>query len=138
MNSPLSQDNEDARLKAGSPRVIAKIIADLHPSAVDWNSGTLTRKRGKTKRFDTVPTVTYKLWPETFDLLKKHRSHSEDRILINTNGAPLYQEYMDEISHKLKKNDNIKNAFERVRREVKINKSFGKLRKTSATAIESK
>ena len=48
-------------------------IAELHRDEVNWTKGTLTRARSKTRERHG-PVVTYKLWPETFALLKKHRA----------------------------------------------------------------
>src|SRR6185312_5979844 len=48
-------------------------IAELHRDEVNWTRGTLTRARSKTRERHG-PIVTYKLWPETFALLKKHRA----------------------------------------------------------------
>ena len=36
-----------------------------------YRNGTITRKRVKTSDHDDVPTVTYKLWPETIRLLEE-------------------------------------------------------------------
>lgn len=47
-------------------------IAELRSDEVHWKAGTLTRARSKTRERGG-PVVTYKLWPETFALLKKHR-----------------------------------------------------------------
>lgn len=51
-----------------------KDVNDLQDKEVNWKKGTITRKRSKTKDEEDVPVVTYKLWPETFSLLQKHRS----------------------------------------------------------------
>ena len=58
-------------------------IAELLDEEVNWKNGTITRARSKT-RDRNGPVVTYKLWPETFALLKKHNralcvAESEER-----------------------------------------------------------
>ena len=65
---------------------IGKDVNDLHPQQVDWMDGLITRKRSKTKDQKNVPEVTYKLWPETFDLLKKHRSDDPEVVLFTEKG----------------------------------------------------
>ena len=40
---------------------------------VNWKQGTITRARSKTRE-RKGPVVTYKLWPETFALLRKYRA----------------------------------------------------------------
>ena len=64
----------------------AKDISDLHPAEVDWTEGTISRRRSKTRRHADAPTVTYKLWPQTFALLREHRSDSPDAVLLSPNG----------------------------------------------------
>ena len=64
----------------------AKDISDLHPAEVDWTEGTISRRRSKTRRHADAPTVTYKLWPQTFALLREHRSVSPDAVLLSPNG----------------------------------------------------
>ncbi len=111
-----------------------KDMADLRDSEVDWEKGKLTRKRSKTQKHEGVPTVTYKLWPETFDLLKKYRS-GEERVLLNSHGQPLYREWIDDQG-KYSKLDNIRSAYDRVMRELPFNKSLKLLRKTSPSLME--
>ncbi|HEY1068835.1 MAG TPA: hypothetical protein VGE52_22125, partial [Pirellulales bacterium] len=43
-------------------------VADLKQAEVDLARGTVTRKRSKTSHHEGVPTVTYRLWPETLRL----------------------------------------------------------------------
>lgn len=51
-------------------------IAELRSEELDWKKGTVTRARSKTRERHG-PVVTYKLWPETFALLKKYRAKGE-------------------------------------------------------------
>lgn len=63
-------------------------ISDIHPDEVDWSLGTITRKRSKTQRFESVRIVRYQLWPETFSLLRLYRSQDPDHVLLTQNGRP--------------------------------------------------
>jgi integrase len=110
-------------------------ISDLAPSEVDWKLGTITRKRSKEKDEENVPTVCWKLWPRTLELLKKHRSKSKTRVLVNENGTQLR-------SWENGKNiDNVRSAFERLLRKLKIKekkevrRTFKSLRKTASTVL---
>ncbi|MCX5663029.1 MAG: site-specific integrase [Planctomycetota bacterium] len=64
-------------------------MAELKPDEVDWKEGRIVRKRSKTRQVENVPTVDYKLWPETLRLLKQERSPSTERVLLNANEQPL-------------------------------------------------
>ncbi len=110
-------------------------ISELRTLEVDWVKGRIIRKRSKTRNCDAVPTVNYKLWPETFQLLQQQRHNGAgDRVLLNSNGRPLWTEEISAIG-KYKKNDNVKNAFERLRKEAGIAKPVKSLKKTSASLL---
>ena len=112
-----------------------KDIGDLLVSEVDWNVGRVIRKRSKTSDQENVPVVDYLLWPETFRLLKQYRtSESTDRVLLNANGSPIWTE-KNEDGGKFRKSDNIKSAFDRLRKKTGINKPPKSLKKTSATLL---
>ncbi len=64
-------------------------IGALRPDQVDWKRRTPTRKRVKTKDSENVPTVTYKLWDVTCDLLKSQKA-SGALLLTTDGGEPLY------------------------------------------------
>lgn len=109
-----------------------KDIADLAVSEVDWKEGRIIRKRSKTADCENVPTVNYKLWPETFRLLQQERaSDSQTLVLLNSNGSPLWSEEIGS-GGKYQKTDNIKNAFDRLR---KVEKPLKSLKKTSASLL---
>ena len=112
-----------------------KDISDLDPSEVDWNEGRISRRRSKTAKCRNVPIVNYRLWPETLRLLRQERAKgSQERVLLNSNGHPIL---FDEISKegKYKRNDNVKNSFDRLRKKLKIEKPLKSLKKTSATLL---
>lgn len=72
-------------------------IADLTHSEVDWKQGRIIRQRSKTGddleadevSMGEVPTVNYKLWPETFTLLKQYRSDDPNLVLLSAQKTPL-------------------------------------------------
>ena len=113
-----------------------KDISDLLVSEVDWKEGRIIRKRSKTSDEENVPTVNYKLWPETFRLLQQERdANSQDRVLVNSNGGPLWSEETT-ADGKYKKNDNVKNAFERLRTVKEIKEPLKARKKTSTRKVE--
>jgi integrase len=112
-----------------------KDIADLSASEVDWKDGRVIRKRSKTRDCENVPVVNYKLWPMTLRLLKQERApDSPDRVLLNSNGSPLWTEKIS-AEGKYQKTDNVKNAFDRLRKTSKIKKPLKSLKKTSASLL---
>ena len=111
-------------------------ISDLRQGEVNWEQGTIRRKRSKTKRHRDVPTVTYRLWPQTLELLKQFRSPSGERVLVNQNGNPLVDRGI-KSNGQAYTNDAIKNAFDRLKKKTGITKTMKLLRKTSATLIRS-
>ena len=112
-----------------------KDIADLRQDEVDWDHGRVIRKRSKTRKFKSIPTVNYKLWDEVFSLLKKHRDSRSELVLVNRNGRPLVWDEVGENGKRYKKNDSVKNRFDRLRSGVGIRKSLRHLKKTSASMI---
>ena len=112
-----------------------KDIGDLDLSEVDWETGRIIRKRSKTKNHDNVPVVSYCLWHETLRLLKQERSVAQSgKVLLNENGGSLWYDKV-EGDGTYKKNDNVKSAFDRLRRKTEINKPLKSFKKTSATLI---
>jgi integrase len=66
-------------------------IAALRKDEVDLREGTITRKRVKTSAHDSVPDVTYQLWPETLERLKEHQSSHRTLFLTNMRGNALLE-----------------------------------------------
>lgn len=119
-------------------------ISELRHDEVDWKRGRVTRKRSKTRKNGNgknVPEVSYKLWPETFHLLKEQRSKDAVLALTNQNGTPLKVEEI--VNGHAKKIDNVHSAFCRVIRKLandkadplKISKPLKLFRKTAATKL---
>ena len=114
-----------------------KDVADLQVSEVDWDAGRITRKRSKTEKFASVPTVDYVLWPETLRLLRQERNTAgSGRVLLNANGRPLWCEEIGKDG-KFKKSDLVRSAFDRLKLKTKISKPLKSLKKTSASLIRS-
>jgi integrase len=108
-------------------------IADLRQEEVDWSLGTVRRKRSKTRRIKNAPEVRYKLWPETFSLLQKHRSQA-DWVLVSDEGNKLVDYGL--ANGKLKRYDLIEDGFRRARVKAGVDKPLKSFRKTSANLLE--
>jgi integrase len=110
-------------------------IAELLKEEVDWSKGTLTRSRSKTREW-RGPVITYKLWPETFSLLKKHRSKDGELALTTDEGKPLVRYWLEE--GEMRRYDVIQSAWSRLAAKMgvgKIRLSMKHLRKTSASLL---
>lgn len=103
-------------------------ISDLQESEVNWKLGTIRRKRSKTKDEENVPTVTYKLWRETFALLKKYRS-GEKTVLLTKSGKTWVYE------HGKTRSDNVAAAWKWIIKRVGVRITPKKLRLTAATEL---
>jgi integrase len=111
-------------------------ISDLKKSEINWELGTITRKRSKTKDRPDTPEVTWKLWPEAFELLTQQRS--SDRVLALTarSGNPWVTKELREDG-KLKKTDRIQSNYRRLCALTGIKRPLKSLRKTSANLLAS-
>ena len=123
----------------------ASEIGQLQKDEYDSATGRITHRRYKTEKSDTVPTVVYKLWAETKELLDMEianrknypaRPHSAKLLLANENGMPLWSESIDKG-----KSDNITSSFKRLIEKLrKIDSDFPpisyyRFRKTVSTLI---
>jgi integrase len=112
-----------------------KDIADLDTSELDWELGRIRRRQSKTRKSENVPVVDYLLWSETLRLLKLARNPAETGpVLLNENGKPLWHEEIT-AGGKYKRKDNVRKAFDRLRKKTGINKPPKSLKKTSASFI---
>jgi hypothetical protein len=109
-------------------------VSDLLDTEVNWVAGTITRKRSKTAQHENVPTVTYRLWPLTFELLQKYRSGTE-RVLLTESGKPYVRKEL--AAGTLVKSDNIASNYAHLKRRLGFKKPLKQLRKTSASLLES-
>jgi len=109
-------------------------IAELSAHEVDWKKGTLTRARSKTRERNG-PVVTYKLWPETFALLKKHRAEG-DLALTTDEGNPLVRYWLED--GKMRRYDSVQSSWSRLAQKMGVGKhrlGMKHLRKTSASLL---
>jgi integrase len=110
-------------------------IAELLKEEVHWSDGTITRARSKTRE-RKGPVVRYRLWPETFALLKKHRAKEGELALTTDEGNPLVGERLEGEDYR--KYDTIRSAWSRLAGKMgvkKIRLGMKHLRKTSATLL---
>ena len=116
-------------------------INHLYRHQVDYKNGYIVRKRGKTKWHPNVPTVRYRLWPETLKLLQRYdsgRMGKDDPVLLNYNGNEFVQ-YTFKANGKTNRLDIIGGLFNALISqhfpELKGKKTFRSLRKTGATIL---
>jgi len=115
-----------------------KDVSDLKPEEIDFEAGTITRKRSKTKDVESVPVVCYRLWDETHRLLKAHAHRTGNHALTNARGGALYISTLKTTGEsRLHRVDNISTAYFRLARKLNITKGVKLFRKTSATKIKS-
>jgi integrase len=108
-------------------------VSDLLDSEVDWEAGRITRKRSKTADQENVPTVSYRLWPPTFKLLRQYRSGRE-RVLLTEGGEPYVRTRLNDQG-KLVKADGIASNFVHLKRRLKLARPLKQLRKLGATLL---
>ena len=116
----------------------ASDISDLKPSEVDWERGRIKRKRSKTEKLDSTPTIDYPLWSRTFALLKKFGKQTGERVFLNRNGEALVRHGFKETNGKAIKHDSVYDTYKHwcqtKGRKVKPLKA---LRKTGASFLDS-
>jgi hypothetical protein len=110
-------------------------VSDLLDREVDWAVGRITRKRSKTKGEVNVPTVCYKLWPVTFELLKKYRS-GQERVLLTEAGEPYVRTQLNEQG-RLVKADGFASNYAHVQKRLGLYRPLKQLRKLGASLLAS-
>jgi integrase len=113
--------------------MIQKDVSDLMDDEVDWTARTITRKRSKTRHNENVPTVTYRLWPRTFDLLTKYRSGTE-RVLLTESGQPYVREWV-KPDGKFTKADGFASNYAHLQRRLRFKRPLKQLRKLGASLL---
>jgi integrase len=108
-------------------------LANLRDHEVDWENGRITRRRTKTAYLASVPTVSYLLWPRTFELLKQYRS-GKDRVLLAENGSLLMNSRMN-AEGGVTTTRPLTRAFQGFRKRTGFTKSLKLIRKMSASLI---
>jgi integrase len=109
-------------------------ISDLLASEVDWEEGRIIRQRSKTRKHNAkdVPTVDYRLWDETFALLKEYRSGDDTVLKTKSGGLWAWEEMVD---GKLKSSDNIATNYNRLKSTLKIDTPLSGIRKCGASTL---
>ncbi len=110
-------------------------ISDLSPGEVDWNRGRIRRKRGKTADHESVPTVDYPLWSETWSRLRVFGRRDGDRVLLIKSGQPWVRDRLLD-SGKRSKVDAIKSNYRHLQRVTSSVHPMKLFRKTSASVLE--
>jgi|SRR5579884_246975 len=110
-----------------------KDVSDLADSEVNWKAGTITRRRSKAKNYKDAPTVTYRLWPLTWQLLRQHRSGTE-RVLLTQTGRPLVRN--DLVGEKVIRADIIETKYRKLKKRLTFDKPLKQLRKTGSTLLD--
>jgi integrase len=116
----------------------AKDVARIRKDQVDWLEGTITWKRGKTEDVVNVPTVTHKLWPTTFALLKKHVNQTKNHpelVVVNRFGQPYVTTELLP-NGRLKKRDGFKSHWVHVRKKLGIARPLLQLRKLGPSLLK--
>jgi integrase len=98
-------------LLAANTSMLGVDIAFLRHDMVDWEGGYLTRVRTKHEHRKNPPVVKYPLWPETFRLLKEHRSQHPKYVLLSERGTPLATENS-------RRNGSVENAYETLKKRL--------------------
>lgn len=116
-------------------------ICHLYRFQVDYETGYIVRKRGKTKWHKTVPTIRYKLWNQTLELLKKFdsgRKGENDLVLVNRKGKEFVR-YTRKANGKTNRYDTIGNLFNLFKKQLHGDtpKTFKSLRSCGATLLGS-
>lgn len=106
---------------------------------VDTVRRTLTFKRHKEKDKEHVPTVTYRLWDETFELLRQHTSSHPTLLLTMKTGSPLWIDELKEDTskeHKRWRKDNIGREYRRFKKDYPNFGTLDDLRKTAMSKFD--
>jgi integrase len=106
-------------------------IGSLRKDQVNLKTGRLVRKRVKTETHELVPTVDYRLWPETLKLLKEHWSKHPELGLTSSDGTSLYTSWFEG------KNTRKKDLLALAWRRAKVSIPLKAFRSISATLLES-
>jgi integrase len=108
-------------------------ISALRQDDVDWEEGRITWTRVKSK---VTNQLSYKLWPETFELLKAHRTDHPILVLTTRNGTALKRSTQGN-NHKEKRHDAIGLRWRRFKASKKLDlPDLKSLRKTSRNLLK--
>jgi integrase len=109
-------------------------VSDLLDTEVNWREGRIVRKRSKTGDHDSTPVVNYKLWPQTFAVLKRFRSGGE-HVLTTRTGKPYLRQAL--VAGKVTRSDIVAAYYYKLKKKIGFKKPLKLLRKTGASLLES-
>lgn len=102
----------------------------------DASKRTVTFKRHKERDEPTVPTVTYPLWDETFELFEEHMRDDSELIFSTSTGAPLWiDEHNDSETGRVRKSKKMIGKWYRDFRRKHQKMNWGTLDDLRKTAI---
>jgi len=101
---------------------------------VNWDGGIIERKRSKTEGHAATPVVRYKLWRQTFDLLKQWRSGDPEIVLLTGRGKRWIQEKARE-GGRWQRSDSIASCLNKQMAKAGIACPVKSLRATAATKL---
>ncbi|WP_254513906.1 tyrosine-type recombinase/integrase [Anatilimnocola floriformis] len=111
-------------------------VSSLKHTQLDEGRITHKRvKRQKGKKGSRIPTVVYKLWPETVAAIAECKSSHPELLFTNRNGLPLVKDTREKRS----RGDAIGAAWQRnYKKKVKTKKQIHNLRHTASSQIANK
>lgn len=125
-------------------------LAEMKSSQIDWEEGRICRARSKKSKMANKNIgkhepikINYKLWPETFRLLKRFGQSDAEIALTNQDGGPLVHSFIGKDGNE-KRKDCVRSAYNRVIRKLKnrkllpesFKKSLKQLRKTGPDMLD--
>ncbi|MDB4793004.1 hypothetical protein OAG75_00020 [bacterium] len=105
---------------------------------LDFKAKTITFKRHKEKDEPNVPTVTYRLWDETFELMQKHQSTHPELLLTTSVNTVLWKDELNEKTGRRKTKRMIGKQYRELRKKLKKENwgTLDDLRKTSISKFD--
>jgi len=102
----------------------------------DKENRTITFKRHKEKDEDEVPTVTYKLWDETYSLLVEHEAKNNELLLTTTVNTALWMDCLRNGKRSAKRMIGKQYRDQRTKLNKKNWGTLDDLRKTSVSKFD--
>jgi hypothetical protein len=92
---------------------------DLLHTQIDWQAGTITRKRSKKQKGqeENLPTVTWYLWPSTLQLLREQATKDSPFVLATRSGERTNRDSFSEAG-KAVRNDATGQSYRKFERKL--------------------
>ena len=116
-------------------RFLQQDVSDLAWAEVDWENGRITRKRSNTDDKAGVPTLSYRLWPQTLELLRRFRSNHPTLALTTQSGRSWVRDFIDEKGIR-RRVDAVKSDYAHLCKRLGLKKPMSTLRKTGPSLLE--